>query len=58
MARGRGDSTEKTETDEDEAEYSEEEDAEEQMEDHDPSRWMAASSTYVYLNPEHLHPQT
>lgn len=63
MARLRGNSTEKIGSDEDEVEgFSEEEEAEEQMEDHDPSSWMDSQedswSPYVYLKPEHLMPQT
>lgn len=63
MSRLRGDSTEKIGSDEDEVEgSSEEEEAEEQMEDHDPSRWMDSQmdswSPYVYLKPEHVRPQT
>ncbi|KAF1392447.1 hypothetical protein PFLUV_G00027990 [Perca fluviatilis] len=63
MSRQRGDSTEKIGSDEDELEgSSEEEEAEEQMEDHDPSRWMETQmdswSPYVYLKPDHLRPQT
>ncbi|XP_074515442.1 pleckstrin homology domain-containing family F member 2-like [Sebastes fasciatus] len=41
--------------------YSEEEDAEEQMEDDDPSMWvdsqMESLSTYVYFRPEHVKPK-
>ncbi|GAA6230701.1 pleckstrin homology domain-containing family F member 2-like [Lates japonicus] len=63
VTRLRGDSTEKIGSDEDEVEgSSEEEEAEEQMEDHDPSRWMDSQmdswSPYVYLKPEHMRPQT
>lgn len=63
VPRERGDSTEKMGSDEDEVEgSSEEEEAEEQMEDHDPSKWMESQlnswSIYVYINPEHLRPQT
>ncbi|XP_051236035.1 pleckstrin homology domain-containing family F member 1 [Dicentrarchus labrax] len=56
-SRVRGDSTGKTGSDEDEVEVpSEEEEAEEQMEDHDPSRWVDSWSPYVYLKPEHVRP--
>ncbi|XP_042346303.1 pleckstrin homology domain-containing family F member 1 [Plectropomus leopardus] len=63
VSRIRGSSTEKIGSDEDEAEGScEEEEAEEQMEDHNPSRWMDYQvdswSTYVYLRPEHMRPRT
>ncbi|KAI3376790.1 hypothetical protein L3Q82_000383 [Scortum barcoo] len=55
MARLRGNSMGKNGSDEDEGEgSSEEEVAEEQMEDHDPSRWMDSWSPYVYLKPEHI----
>ncbi|XP_008300290.1 pleckstrin homology domain-containing family F member 1 [Stegastes partitus] len=60
--RLRGDSTGKTGSDEDDLEVSSQEDeAEERMEDHDPSKWMdpqtGSWSPYVYLKPEHLRPQ-
>ncbi|XP_059213868.1 pleckstrin homology domain-containing family F member 1 [Centropristis striata] len=59
MSRERGSSTEKIGSDEDEVEgCSEEEEVEEQMEDHDPSRWMDSWSPYVYFKPEHVKPQT
>ncbi len=63
MSRLRGNSTGKIGLDEDEIEgSSEEEEAEEQMEDHDPSRWMDSQmdswSPYIYLKPEHVRPQT
>lgn len=59
----RGDSIGKTVSDENELEGSSEEDeAEERVDHHDPSRWMypqtASWSSYVYFNPEHLRPQT
>ncbi|XP_029312428.1 pleckstrin homology domain-containing family F member 1 [Cottoperca gobio] len=59
----RGNSTEKIGPDEDEVDgSSEEEEAEEQLEEHDPSRWidsqMHFSSTYVYFKPEHVRPLT
>ncbi|KAL7406551.1 hypothetical protein ABVT39_022100 [Epinephelus coioides] len=62
VSRIRGSSTEKIGSDEDEFEGSyEEEEVEEQMEDHDPSRWMGSQmdswSPYVYLRPEHVRPQ-
>lgn len=62
VSRIRGSSTEKIGSDEDEFEGSyEEEEVEEQMEDHDPSRWMESQmdswSPYVYLRPEHVRPQ-
>ncbi|XP_074515472.1 pleckstrin homology domain-containing family F member 2-like [Sebastes fasciatus] len=62
VTRLRGNSTEKMGSDEDDVEgFSEEEEAEEQMEDHDPSMWMNSQmdslSTYVYLKPEHVRPQ-
>ncbi|XP_026149516.1 pleckstrin homology domain-containing family F member 1 [Mastacembelus armatus] len=64
ITRLRGNSTGKLGLDEDEVDggqYSEEEEAEEQMEDHDPSRWtvsqMDSWSPYVYLKPEHMMPQ-
>lgn len=58
MSRLRGSSTGKEGSDEDlVAGSSEEEEAEEQMEDHDPSRWMDSWSPYVYLKPEHVRPQ-
>ncbi|XP_044053311.1 pleckstrin homology domain-containing family F member 1 [Siniperca chuatsi] len=60
MSRLRGNSTGKIGSDEDEVEGSSEE--EEQMEDHDPSRWMDCHkdswSPYVYLKPEHMSPKT
>lgn len=61
MARERGSSTETTGSDEDEVEgSSDEEEAEEQIEVHDPSRWidsqMDSCSIYVYLKPEHVRP--
>lgn len=62
VSRIRGSSTEKIGSDEDEFEGSyEEEEVEEQMDDHDPSRWMESQmdswSPYVYLRPEHVRPQ-
>lgn len=59
MCRVRGGSTGKSGSDGEEVEgYSEEEEAEEQMEDHDPSRWTDSNtdswSPYVYLKPEHV----
>ncbi|XP_070763145.1 pleckstrin homology domain-containing family F member 1 [Enoplosus armatus] len=59
----RGHGAGKVGSDEDELEgSSEEEEAEEQMEDHHPSRWMDSQtvswSPYVYLKPEHARPQT
>lgn len=59
----RGSSTDKICSDEDEVDWcSEEEEAEEQLEAHDPSRWMDSLmeiwSTYVYLKPEHVKPLT
>ncbi|KAK5874533.1 hypothetical protein PBY51_019471 [Eleginops maclovinus] len=61
VARGRGNSTEKISSDEDEVDScSEEEEAEEQLEENDPSIWMKSQleswSTYVYLKPEHVRP--
>lgn len=61
VSRIRGSSTEKIGSDEDEFEGSyEEEEVEEQMDDHDPSRWMESQmdswSPYVYLRPEHVRP--
>ncbi|KAK2919635.1 pleckstrin homology domain-containing family F member 1 [Channa argus] len=56
--RERGDSTGKMCSDEDEGEEYSEVEVEEQIEDHDPSRWMDSCSTYIYLKPEHLKPQT
>ncbi|XP_010748128.3 pleckstrin homology domain-containing family F member 1 [Larimichthys crocea] len=60
ISRVRGDSTGKINSDEDEVDEGsfEEEGAEEQMEDHDPSRWMDSWSPYVYIKPEHMMPQT
>lgn len=63
MARERGGSNEMMGSDEDEVEgSSDDEEAEEQIEVHDPSRWMDSQmdslSVYVYLKPEHLSPQT
>ncbi|XP_040888798.1 pleckstrin homology domain-containing family F member 1 [Toxotes jaculatrix] len=63
MTRLRGDSTGKTGSDEEEVEgSSEEEEAEDQMEDHNPSRWvdspMDSWSPYVSIKPEHLRPPT
>lgn len=57
----RENSTGKIGSDEDEVKgSSEEEETEEQMTDHDPSRWMDSQmdswSPYVYLKPEHLRP--
>lgn len=55
--RGRGDSTGKMGSDEDDLEASsveEEQGAEE--EEHDPTRWMDSFSPYVYFKPEHLRP--
>ncbi|XP_034064299.1 pleckstrin homology domain-containing family F member 1 [Gymnodraco acuticeps] len=62
-SRGMGSSTDKICSDEDEVDWcSEEEEAEEQLEEHDPSRWMDSLmdswSTYVYLKPEHVRPLT
>ena len=62
VIRLRGSSTERIGSDEEELEgSSEEEEAEEQMEDLDPSRWMEPQmdswSPYVYLRPEHVRPQ-
>ncbi|XP_060889367.1 pleckstrin homology domain-containing family F member 1 [Labrus mixtus] len=61
--RVRGDSTGKMSSDGDEAEgSSEEEEAEEQMEDLNPGRWMHSQmdswSPYMYIKPEHLKPRT
>ncbi|XP_041667385.1 pleckstrin homology domain-containing family F member 1 [Cheilinus undulatus] len=61
VCRLRGDSTGKTESDEDEVDgSSEEEEAEEQSDDHDPSKWMDSQmdswSPYIYLKPEHARP--
>ncbi|XP_041845972.1 pleckstrin homology domain-containing family F member 1 [Melanotaenia boesemani] len=56
--RMRGDSTGKMGSDEDEVDGSSEEEVEDNVEDHDPSRWMASWSPYVYLKPEHIRPQT
>lgn len=61
MSRLRGDSTDKTGTDEDDVvASSDEEDVEETIEDHGPSRWldthMVSWATYVYLKPEHGGP--
>ncbi|XP_068431131.1 pleckstrin homology domain-containing family F member 1 [Clinocottus analis] len=55
-------SVEKIGSDEDDVDgLSEEEEAEEQMEDHDPSKWsnfqMDTWSTYVYFKPEHTGPR-
>lgn len=63
VSRIRGSSTEKIGSDDEEFEGSyEEEEVEEQMEDHDPSRWMESQmdswSPYVYIRPEHVRPQT
>ncbi|XP_073321122.1 pleckstrin homology domain-containing family F member 1 [Pagrus major] len=59
MSRVRGNSTGKTGSDEDEVDgSSEEEETEEQMEDHDPSRWMDPWSVYVYLKPGHVRLET
>ncbi|XP_034723925.1 pleckstrin homology domain-containing family F member 1 isoform X1 [Etheostoma cragini] len=63
MSRQLGTSTEKIGSDGDEVEgSSEEEEAEEQMEDHVPSRWMETLmdswSPYVRNKPDHLRPQT
>ncbi|XP_054474594.1 pleckstrin homology domain-containing family F member 1 [Anoplopoma fimbria] len=63
VPRMRGDSTEKINSDEDGVDgLSEEEEAEEQMEDHDPIKWMNSQidswSTYVYFKPEHTQPRT
>lgn len=56
-SRLRGDSTGKSGSeDELERPSEEEEEPEEQMGDHDPSRWMAAWSPYVYIKPEHAAP--
>lgn len=55
--RLRGDSTGKSGSEEDLEEFSDQED---QVEDHDTSRWMNCEmgswSTYVYLKPEHVRP--
>lgn len=61
VSRIRGSSTEKIGSDEEEFEgFSEEEEVEEQMEEHDPSRWMDTQmdsfSPYVYFRPEHASP--
>ncbi|XP_034382477.1 pleckstrin homology domain-containing family F member 1 [Cyclopterus lumpus] len=60
--RAQGGSTEKIGLDEDEVDgLSEEEEAEEQTEDHDPGTWMNSRmdpwSTYVYFKPEHSQPR-
>ncbi|CAJ1048581.1 pleckstrin homology domain-containing family F member 2-like [Xyrichtys novacula] len=57
--RMRGDSTEMMGFDEEEVEvFSEGEEAEEQLEDHDPSKWMdfqkESWAPYVYFKPEHV----
>lgn len=60
--RAQGGSTEKIVSDEDVDGLIEEEDAEEQMEDHDPGKWMNPPidpwSIYMYFKPEHSQPQT
>nr|XP_020510151.1 pleckstrin homology domain-containing family F member 2-like [Labrus bergylta] len=61
--RVRGDSTGKMGSDGDEVEgSSEEEEAEEQMEDLNPGRWMHSQidswSPYMYIKPEHFKPRT
>ena len=59
MSCVRGNSTEKIGSYEDEVDGStEEEEAEEQMEDHNPSRWMDPWSIYVRLKPQHVRPST
>nr|XP_020469389.1 pleckstrin homology domain-containing family F member 1-like [Monopterus albus] len=62
VTRLRGNSTENTGLDEDEVERSgEEEEAEDQMEDHDPSRWMDLQMDSwppcVYFNPKYTRAQ-
>lgn len=63
VSRVNGGSTEQIGSDEDEVDgLSEEEEAEEQMENHDPGKWMNSQmdslSTYVYFKPDHRQPQT
>ncbi|XP_030250072.1 pleckstrin homology domain-containing family F member 1 isoform X1 [Sparus aurata] len=59
MSCVRGNSTEKIGSYEDEVDGStEEEETEEQMEDHDPSRWVDPWSIYFCLKLEHVRPRT
>lgn len=59
MSCVRGNSTEKIGSYEDEVDGStEEEETEEQMEDHDPSRWVDPWSIYFCLKLEHVIPKT
>ncbi|XP_063325154.1 pleckstrin homology domain-containing family F member 2-like [Pelmatolapia mariae] len=57
LTRQRWDSGGKSDEDELEC-YSEEEEAEHSLEEEDPGRWMDSWSPYIYINPEHIRPQT